>query len=137
MHIIRDTTRIGSHLASLAVISIAATIATSVAYGKTPQENFEQNRQSVVAIRTDNADAIGRSGVVISSDLVATGCNSRDEYAKAGSQLIVLIGTPEELWVQTWAETVVSDPERNVRWPRYKDNSRRKQFERISCACEG
>ncbi len=65
-------------LTPFAVISIIASIATSVAYGQSAKEVYAQNSRSVLVIHAldEEGEYINQgSGVVISSDLVATNCH--------------------------------------------------------------
>ncbi len=103
-----------SRLTPLAVISIAAAMAASVAYGKTPQEIFEHSKWSVVDLRTGDefGDVIGTaSGVVISSDLVATACH----VVSGSSEIIVRQSDPavdiRDDYKIVDAEIVASNPD--------------------------
>ncbi len=115
MNPIRNTTRIRSRLTPLAVISIAAAIATYVAYGKTPQEIFEHNNRSVlVVLALDEHGEVTEqgSGVVISSNLVATNCHVLEDGSKVVAQQYDT--ADNDIYYEMDAETVASNPERDI-----------------------
>ncbi len=108
-----------SRLIVLAVISIVASIATSVAYGQSAKEVYAQNSRSVLIIHAllDEEDYVTQgSGVVISSDLVATNCHLFYEgFTSIGAQKYETPeGESDDEISEMDAEIVATDLKRDV-----------------------
>ncbi len=96
-------------------IFFTAAIATSVAYGKTPQEIFEHNNRSVLVVLAldEYGDTVGQgSGVVISSSLVATNCHVLEDGSKVVAQHYDTADI--DTYYEMDAETVASNADRDI-----------------------